>query len=87
VDPEKVKKHMIEVLDEEIGILTALKSVALDMERERSEYRVEQVLLSHQAALDLYMRFDIYLSRETDRLLDRLERLQRLRRSHRHRPS
>jgi hypothetical protein len=57
---------MIEVLDEEIGNLTALKRVALDVERERSEYRVEQAPLSRQAALELDVRYDTYVSRETD---------------------
>jgi hypothetical protein len=79
VDPEELKKHMIEVLDEEIGNLNALRSVALDVELERSKYRVDQALLSRQAALDLYMRYDTYLSRETDRLQNRLERLHRMR--------
>jgi hypothetical protein len=69
---------MIEVLDEEIGNLTALKSATFDVDRERSGYRVEQALLSRQATLDLYIRYDTFLSRETDRLLNRLERLQRL---------
>jgi hypothetical protein len=77
-DPEEVKKQMIEVLDEEIGNLTALKSATFDVDRERSGYRVEQALLSRQATLDLYIRYDTFLSRETDRLLNRLERLQRL---------
>lgn len=66
MDPEELKKHMIEVLDEEIGNLTALKRVALDVERERSEYRVEQAPLSRQAALELDVRYDTYVSRETD---------------------
>jgi hypothetical protein len=79
VDPDELKKQMIEVLDEEIRNLTALKTVVLDVELERMKYGVDEALLSRQAALDLYIRYDTYLSRETDRLLNRLERLQRMR--------
>jgi hypothetical protein len=78
-DLDEYKKMTLQALDIEIGNLTVLKSVALDVERERSKYRADQALFSRQATLDLYIRYDTYLSRETDRLLNRLERLQRMR--------
>jgi hypothetical protein len=70
---------MLQALDKEIEFLTASSSNVLQLDIERRKYRVDQVLLSHQTALDLYIRYDTYLSRETDRLLNRLERLQRMR--------
>jgi hypothetical protein len=79
IDPDELKKHMIEALDEEIGNLTAMEAVALDVELERSKYGVDEALLSRHAVLDLYIRYDTYLSREIDRLMNRLERLQRMR--------
>jgi hypothetical protein len=78
-DPDEYKNIMFKFLDEEIKRLTALKSDALLQDIERSKYRVDQTFLSHQAALDLYIRYDTYLSRETDRLLNRLERVRRMR--------
>jgi hypothetical protein len=78
-DPDALKKHMIELLDEEIRALTALRNAVLDLERERRKYRVAQALFSCQAAMDLYIRYDTHMSRETDRLLNQLERLQRMR--------
>jgi hypothetical protein len=78
-DPDEFEEMMLQALDIEIGKVTVLKSVALDVERERSKYRADQALFSRQATLDLFMRYDAFLSRETDRLLNRLERLQRMR--------
>lgn len=78
-DADKYKKMLLEVLDKQIEFLTALTNDVLQLDLERSKYRIDQALLSRQSALDLYIRYDTYLSRETDRLLNRLERVQRMR--------
>jgi hypothetical protein len=71
-DPDKYKKTMLELLDEEIKGLGALANAVLDMDRMRSRYRVDRALVPSQKMLNLYMRYDVHLDRQFYRDLNML---------------
>jgi hypothetical protein len=64
LNPDELKKNMIEVLDEEIRNQTALENAVLDIDRMRSKYRVDRALVPSQRILNLYMRYDTHLDRQ-----------------------
>jgi hypothetical protein len=78
LDPE-VMESCIELIDSEIERLKQLEQILEAAARERSVYRSFAAIIPGQEISDRLMRYETHLSREIDRILNRLERLQRMR--------
>ena len=77
--PDELKKQMIQVFDGEIQRLEFTELVQQHLAEERGAYHAIAALIPSQDALDRFVRYEAHLSRELDRILNRLERLQRMR--------
>ncbi len=78
--PEELKKNTIEILDREIKRLEGQEMLQESMDKERAPSRVLAALVPPQETMDRVVRYEAHLSREFDRILNRLERVQRMRR-------
>ncbi len=78
--PEELKKEMIEILDAEIKRLEAQEMLQESMDEQRAPSRALAALVPPQDAMERFVRYETHLSREFDRILNRLERVQRMRR-------
>ena len=78
--PEELKKETIEILDEEIKRLEGQEVLQEGLDKERAPSRVLAALVPPPDAVDRFVRYETHLSREFDRILNRLERVQRMRR-------
>jgi len=68
------------MIDAEIARRKGLEKGLVADEQARIEYEVSAAIIPGQQALDRLLRYETHLSREMDRILNRLERLQRMRR-------
>jgi hypothetical protein len=73
------RKIMIASLDNKIGCLTEIEKRLTTMEVEKMKYKLSAAVIPSQEVMDLLMRYETHISREIDRILNRLERLQRMR--------
>jgi hypothetical protein len=78
-DPKEV---ILEALGDEIMRLAKLLDAAAKVEDLKREQNLVGIRLPSQEASDRLIRYEAHLSRETDRILNRLERLQRMRKGH-----
>jgi hypothetical protein len=76
LDPEEME-YCIKVIDAEIERLKNLEQILEATDRERSLYRSVAAFIPAQEISDRLMRYETHLSREIDKVLNRLERLQR----------
>jgi hypothetical protein len=76
VDPSQI---VAECIDSKIKCLTQLEKDLVADDPLRIEYKKSAAVIPCQEVLDLLMRYETHLSREIDRILNRLERLQRMR--------
>jgi hypothetical protein len=78
--PDELKKEMIGMLDKEIARLKCLEMMGQFAQENRQDYDALAALIPSQVAMDRFLRYEAHLSREFDRILNRLERVQRMRR-------
>jgi hypothetical protein len=71
-----------ELIDSEILRLTKLETDLVADDPLRIQYRKSAAIIPSQEVSDHLMRYEAHLSREIDRILNRLERLQRIRKGH-----
>jgi hypothetical protein len=76
---DKLKAIMLAFIEAEIKRLTKIEKVLEAIDRRRIEYKTSAAVIPGQEALDRLVRYEVHLSREIDRILNRLERLQRMR--------
>jgi hypothetical protein len=76
---EELKESMVGYLDSEIERLRLLVHRAERWLLRRREYEAIAALAPSEQAMDRFIRYGAHLSREVDRLLNRLERLKRMR--------
>ena len=76
--PDK-KEMILEALGEEIMRLAKLRNVAVAVEARRGDPNLIGPCVPSQAVSESLVRYEAHLSREIDRILNRLERLQRVR--------
>src|ERR1700730_13654204 len=76
---DKLKKELIEKLDEEIKNLSAMENAVLDEEVMRGQFRSDRALVLSQDLLDRYMNYEAYLDRRGDKIMRRYAHLQRAR--------
>jgi len=74
-----IKKTTIELIDEELARFEGLKNEIEEVDCSRSGYAELASLVPPQEILERLLRYESHLSREIDRLLNRLERCKRLR--------
>ncbi len=77
---DELKQEAIRAFDEEIetlGLRLALLEFAAEKKR---AYEFDAAMIPAQDAMDRFVRYEAHLSREFDRILNRLERVQRMRR-------
>jgi hypothetical protein len=77
--PDKLKKEMVAIFDEEIKFLKTLEESQRDLEKRRGKYQTIAALVPSQDVLERLLRYEANLRREFDRTLNQLERLQRVR--------
>jgi hypothetical protein len=70
---------MISSIDNNIEHLAEWEEKLLAIEVERIRYKMLAAVIPSQDVMDLLMRYETHISREIDRILNRLERLQRMR--------
>jgi hypothetical protein len=75
----KLKQSIIEMIDGEIEQFSNLKEVREGINSEKVLFRNFAAVIPDGEALDRLLRYETHLSREIDRVLNRLERLQRMR--------
>jgi hypothetical protein len=78
-DDGERRKIMVSFIDAEIERLTQFEKKVRATDERRIEYGAASAIIPDPKELDLLMRHQTHLSRETDRILNRLERLQRAR--------
>ena len=78
-DPE-LKEITSKMIDAEIARLGKLEQALEICDRERIEFKSSAAIIPSSEASDRLLRYETHLSREMDRILNRLERLQRMRR-------
>ncbi len=79
-EESELKKIMIACIDTEIESLTSEENLLRTEDRQRIEYKSSAAIIPGPEILDRLLRLETHLSREIDRILNRLERLQRMRR-------
>ena len=70
---------MAEFIKHEIERLTKLEKDIVDDDLKRMEHKKSAAVIPCQDISDHLLRYETHLSREIDRILNRLERLQRMR--------
>jgi hypothetical protein len=75
----KLQQSIIETIDGEIEQFSNLKEVREGINSEKVLFRNFATVIPDGGALDRLLRYETHLSREIDRVLNRLERLQRMR--------
>jgi hypothetical protein len=78
VEPE-LRKRMVEMIDQEIESLTKMEKQLEDAVHGRFLYKWLAAVIPGQGTMELVMRYETHLSREIDRIVNRLVRLQRMR--------
>jgi len=78
VDPDRFKRIMLIVLDNEISNITTLEKTVRGRERIQAKYEVDQSLVLPQEALELDMRYGAHFTRELARKLILFEQAQRM---------
>ena len=78
-DCDQRTKVMVEFIDAEIERLTELEKAMAAANRQRIDYKLSAAIIPGQEVTDRLLRYETHLSREIDRILNRLERLQRRR--------
>jgi hypothetical protein len=73
------RKEMVGLIDDEIEHLTRMKKRLKAFQEERAQYQTSAAVIPGQEVSDRLIRYEAHLSREIDRILNRLERLQRMR--------
>jgi hypothetical protein len=73
----KFRKSAVEIIDREIERLKELEKVLETDCQKRIEYKSSAAIIPNQD--DHLLRYETHLSRQIDRILNRLERLQRTR--------
>jgi hypothetical protein len=73
------KKEMLTLFDEEIARFGGLKNTIEKVDSAGLRYAELASLVPHQEVLERLLRYESHLSREIDRVLNRLERLKRSR--------
>jgi hypothetical protein len=73
------KKEMLTLFDEEIARFEGLKNAIEQVDSAGLRYAERASLVPHQEVLERLLRYESHLSREIDRVLNRLERLKRSR--------
>jgi len=73
------RKQMVGMLDNEIENVEKELSGLLSIENKRREYITSAAVVPGQDASERLMRYEAHLTRESERILNRLERLQRIR--------
>jgi hypothetical protein len=76
---DKLKTIMVTLIDAEIKRLTKMEKVLEAIDRRRMDYKSLAAVIPGQEASDRLLRYETHVSREIDRILNRLERLQRIR--------
>ncbi len=77
-EPER-RKEMGAIIDAEIERLTELEKALETSDQVRIRYETAAAVIPGREASDRLLRYETHLSREIDRILNRLERLQRMR--------
>jgi hypothetical protein len=75
---EILKRTILQLLEDEIGYVTAMEKAIVDMERTRSKYRCDQALVLSQKDLDRLMRLETHLTRDLVRKLSLFEQAMRI---------
>jgi hypothetical protein len=78
-DESEFTEAMVATMDTEIKRLTKLEKMLTANDRKRMQYQSSAAVIPGQQASDRLLRYETHLSREIDRILNRLERLQRMR--------
>ena len=81
-DPSKLtemKQIMIEMIDGEIDRFSKLKELREEIDRQKVYFKELAGVIPSGVGSDPLLRYETHLSREIDRILNRLERLQRMR--------
>ena len=73
------RKIMIEGIDAQIDQLAEVEELLKILDRQRMEFKSSAAVVPSQEASDRLMRNETHLSREIDRVVNRIVRLQRMR--------
>jgi hypothetical protein len=74
-----VKENMVALIDAQIERITELEKILETENRQKMLFTKSAAVIPGQEASDRLIRYETHLSREIDRILNRLERLQRMR--------
>jgi hypothetical protein len=81
-DNAELREGMVALIDAEIERLADLEKALETIEQGRARYKTSAAVIPGQQSSDRLVRYEAHLSREIDRVLNRLERLQRIRKGH-----